>query len=98
MTILFVRRGAYYNLSDDEILETRNYNNEYGIECTSNYIDDLTERNSDGKYEEILKDLKKNDDYYFINRFNSNASLDLLYNEASLWDPPHLLLRLFRLW
>jgi len=74
----------YYNLSDDEILETRNYDNEYGIECTSNYIDDLTERNSDGKYEEILKDLKKNDDYYFINRFNSNVSLDLLYNEIIL--------------
>jgi|GEM_PF-743900 len=76
----------YYNLTDDEILETRNYDNVYGKECTSNYIDDLTERNdySDGKYDEILKEIKKNDNYYFINSFNRNASLDLLYNEMVL--------------
>ena len=76
----------YYNLTDDEIIKTRNYDNVYGKECTSNYIDDLTERNdySDGKYGEILKEIKKNDDYYFINSFNSNASLDLLYNEVVL--------------
>ena len=76
----------YYNLTDDEILETRNYNNVYGIECTSNYIADLTERNtnSDGKYGELLKDFEQNDDYYFVNSFNSNASLTLLYNEVVL--------------
>ena len=76
----------YYNLTDDEILETRNYNNVYGIECTSNYIADLTERNtnSDGKYGELLKDFEQNDDYYFLNSFNSNASLTLLYNEVVL--------------
>ena len=76
----------YYNLTDEEILETRNYINVYGIECTSNYIADLTERNanSDGKYGEILKDFEQNDDYYFLNSFNSNASLTLLYNEVVL--------------
>ena len=73
-------------MTDDEILETRNYNNVYGIECTSNYIADLTERNtnSDGKYGELLKDFEQNDDYYFLNSFNSNASLTLLYNEVVL--------------
>ena len=42
----------YYNITDEEILETRNYNNVYDVECTSNYIADLTERNTnnDGKW------------------------------------------------
>jgi len=62
----------YYNLTDDEILETRNYENVYGIECTSNYMDDLSERNIDGKYDEILKDLDKRDNYYLINSFDIN--------------------------
>lgn len=76
----------YYNKTDSEILESRNYSNVYGIECTSDYIADLTERNtkSDGKYGELLKDFEQNDDYYFVNSFNSNASLTLLYNEVVL--------------
>ncbi len=84
----------YYNLTDNEILETRNYNNVYGKECITNYIADLTERNTnnDGKYGELLKDIGQNDDYYFVNSFNSNASLDLLYNEVVLKEGEKLLL------
>lgn len=76
----------YYNLSDDEILDTRNYNDVFGIDCTTNYIAELSERKdySDGKYEEILKEVSKKDEYCFVNSFNSNASLSLMYNEVIL--------------
>ncbi|WP_010245757.1 dockerin type I domain-containing protein [Acetivibrio cellulolyticus] len=76
----------YYNLTDAEILESRNYSNSYGKECISNYIADLSERNieNSGKYGEILKEIQQNEDYVFVNSFKNNASLNLLYNEVVL--------------
>lgn len=55
----------FYNLSDDEINkldENRNYISVNGIKCVTNYISDLSERNtqSGGKYDGILKDIQEN--------------------------------------
>ena len=84
----------YYNLTDNEIMEKRAYTNVYGIECVTNYIADLTGRNAenDGKYGEILKDIKQNEYHSFINRFTSTASLNLLYNEVVLKEGESILL------
>lgn len=78
----------YYNLTDTQIRESRNYSNEYGITCSSDYIDELNEinTNSGGKYENILKDICDTEDYVFVNRFKSNASLNLLYDEVVIKD------------
>jgi len=76
----------YYNLSDDEILETRNYTDTNGIDCTTNYIDELTGQNdnSGGKYEEILKEIEVKDEVSLVNKFNGNTYLSLLYDEVVL--------------
>ena len=52
-------------MSDDEINkadENRKYVSVNGIKCVTNYISDLSEHNakSDGKYDEILKDIQEN--------------------------------------
>ena len=76
----------YYNLTDDEILETHAYTNTSGILCTSNYVEDLKtlNTNSSGKFEKILKDIKRKTDYSTINVFKSNASMNLLYSDVIL--------------
>jgi uncharacterized protein YjdB len=76
----------YYNLSDDEILEARKYTDAFGIDCGTNYIEELREKNdnSDGKYEVILEEVSIKDVYFFVNKFSSNDSLSLLYNEVVL--------------
>lgn len=76
----------YYNMTDTELLETRNYSNTTGITATSNYIDDLTilNNNSDGKYKNILDDLQNDEKYVEINNFKSNSTLELEYTDIVL--------------
>ncbi len=76
----------YYNMTDSELLETRNYINTTGITAASNYISDLTilNNNSNGKYKRILGDIQKNEGYVVTNAFKSNSTLDLEYTEIVL--------------
>ncbi|OPZ94902.1 MAG: Xyloglucanase Xgh74A precursor [Firmicutes bacterium ADurb.Bin419] len=74
----------YYNLTDNEICQSRNYVNRYGILCTSDYIEELIETNTSnrGKYSEVLNDIKDTQDYVSVNNFQNDAALSLFYNEA----------------
>lgn len=74
----------YYNLTDNEICKSRNYVNKYGILCTTDYIEDLGEINTatNGKYAEVLKDIKETQDYVFVSNFQNDAAISLLYSKA----------------
>ena len=76
----------FYNMTDEELLQTRSYTNTSGIVCPSNYISDLEalNANSEGKYDALLADLQKTITYMPINIFKSNSTLNLLYNEVVL--------------
>jgi hypothetical protein len=76
----------YYNMTDEELLQTRSYTNTSGIVCSSNYISDLEalNANSEGKYDDLLAELQKTSAYLPINVFKSNSTLNLLYNEVVL--------------
>ena len=76
----------YYNMTDEELLQTRPYTNITGITCTSDYINDLQNLNNEagGKYDKLLREIQQKSGYVPINTFKSNNTLNLMYNEIVL--------------